>query len=75
MVGECPEGARNDGADDGEGAEARGAFPRLLVVEVESGECCSRAAAGVRREGERRALGLGLGFGFGFGFGFGLGLG
>ena len=57
MVGECPEGARNDGADDGEGAEARGAFPRLLVVEVESGECCSRAAAGVRREGEKRAAG------------------
>ena len=57
MVGECPEGARNDGADDGEGAEARGAFPCLLVVEVESGECCSRAAAGVRREGEKCAAG------------------
>jgi len=42
LVGECPEGARNDGADDGEGAEARGVFPRLLVVEVESGESCSR---------------------------------
>ena len=50
-------GARNDGADDGEAAEARGAFPHLLVVEVELGECCSRAAAGVRREGERRAAG------------------
>ena len=39
----------------------------LLVVEVESGECCSRAAAGVRREGERRALGLGVGSGLGLG--------
>ena len=57
MVGECPEGARNDGADDGEGAEARGALPCLLVVEVESGECCSKAAEGVRREGEKRAAG------------------
>ena len=49
LVGECPEGARNGGADDDEGAEARGAFPRLLVVE--------RSSRGSVVRGRRRVRG------------------